>query len=59
MEFDIIIGLETHIQLKTKTKLFCNCINDLEPKGPNTHICPICMGHPGVLPVLRFRYRIG
>jgi aspartyl-tRNA(Asn)/glutamyl-tRNA(Gln) amidotransferase subunit B len=52
MEFDIIIGLETHIQLKTNTKLFCSCANDGDAKKPNTTICPICMGHPGVLPVL-------
>ncbi len=52
MEFDVIIGLETHIQLKTRTKLFCNCSNDAENLKPNTTICPVCMGHPGVLPVL-------
>jgi aspartyl-tRNA(Asn)/glutamyl-tRNA(Gln) amidotransferase subunit B len=51
MEFDIIIGLETHIQLKTQTKMFCGCPNDPEAL-PNTAICPICLGHPGTLPVL-------
>ncbi len=46
-----VIGLETHIQLKTKTKLFCACSNDARQSGPNAHICPVCLGHPGVLPV--------
>ncbi|MFW0862169.1 MAG: Asp-tRNA(Asn)/Glu-tRNA(Gln) amidotransferase subunit GatB [Candidatus Komeilibacteria bacterium] len=52
MEFDVIIGLETHIQLKTRSKLFCSCSNSSEDLNPNTAICPVCMGHPGVLPVL-------
>ncbi|MFW0837653.1 MAG: Asp-tRNA(Asn)/Glu-tRNA(Gln) amidotransferase subunit GatB [Candidatus Komeilibacteria bacterium] len=52
MEFDIIIGIETHIQLATKSKLFCSCANATDPIAANLHICPVCLGHPGTLPVL-------
>ena len=46
------IGLEIHAELKTKTKMFCSCKNDTDEKRPNVNICPICMGHPGTLPVI-------
>jgi aspartyl-tRNA(Asn)/glutamyl-tRNA(Gln) amidotransferase subunit B len=46
------IGLEIHAELKTKTKIFCDCPNDPDEKNPNTNVCPVCLGHPGVLPVL-------
>ncbi|PIR41236.1 MAG: Asp-tRNA(Asn)/Glu-tRNA(Gln) amidotransferase GatCAB subunit B [Candidatus Yanofskybacteria bacterium CG10_big_fil_rev_8_21_14_0_10_46_23] len=46
------IGLEIHAQLKTQTKLFCRSINNPFEKEPNLHVCPICLGHPGTLPVL-------
>ncbi|MEK7593097.1 MAG: Asp-tRNA(Asn)/Glu-tRNA(Gln) amidotransferase subunit GatB [Patescibacteria group bacterium] len=46
------IGLEIHVQLKTKTKMFCGCLNDSEEKNPNINVCPICMGHPGTLPTI-------
>ena len=49
--YETIIGLEIHTQLKTKTKMFCANLNDPEETRPNTHICPVCMGHPGTLPV--------
>jgi len=51
MKLETIIGLEIHIQLKTKSKMFCSCDNAGEEAPPNTTVCPICMGHPGVLPV--------
>lgn len=50
-EFDTFIGLEIHIQLITKTKIFCSCRNSFGDP-PNTNVCPVCMGYPGVLPVL-------
>jgi aspartyl-tRNA(Asn)/glutamyl-tRNA(Gln) amidotransferase subunit B len=46
------IGLEVHVQLKTNTKMFCGCLNEPEEKQPNLNVCPICMGHPGTLPVI-------
>lgn len=49
---EVIIGLEVHAQMSTKTKLFCACDNDAFGKAPNTLVCPVCMGHPGSLPVL-------
>ena len=52
MNLTPVIGLEIHIQLKTKSKMFCGCDNSGEDKPANTTVCPICMGHPGVLPVI-------
>ena len=51
MQYDVIIGLEIHAELKTKSKMFCSCNNDAQGKEPNTTVCPICMAHPGTLPV--------
>ena len=49
-EYDVVIGLEVHVQLKTETKLFCDCKNEFAA-APNQNTCPICSGYPGVLPV--------
>ena len=51
-EYEAVIGLETHIQLNTTTKIFCSCKADSWFDPPNTNICPVCTGEPGVLPVL-------
>jgi aspartyl-tRNA(Asn)/glutamyl-tRNA(Gln) amidotransferase subunit B len=51
-EYEAVIGLETHIQLNTKTKIFCGCKADSWGDPPNTNICPVCSGLPGVLPVM-------
>jgi len=51
-DFEAVIGLETHIQLNTTTKIFCGCKADSWEDPPNTNICPVCTGLPGVLPVL-------
>jgi aspartyl-tRNA(Asn)/glutamyl-tRNA(Gln) amidotransferase subunit B len=52
MPYKPTIGLEIHAELSTKTKMFCDCRNDPDEKRPNVNICPICMGHPGTLPVI-------
>ncbi|HEY4475872.1 MAG TPA: Asp-tRNA(Asn)/Glu-tRNA(Gln) amidotransferase subunit GatB [Candidatus Paceibacterota bacterium] len=46
------IGLEIHAELKTQTKMFCDCLNDPNEKHPNINVCPICLAHPGTLPVV-------
>jgi aspartyl-tRNA(Asn)/glutamyl-tRNA(Gln) amidotransferase subunit B len=50
MEYEAVIGLETHVQLKTKSKMWCGCANEFGAP-PNTNVCPVCLGMPGVLPV--------
>jgi aspartyl-tRNA(Asn)/glutamyl-tRNA(Gln) amidotransferase subunit B len=50
MEYEAVIGLETHVQLKTKSKMWCGCANAFG-SPPNTNVCPVCLGLPGVLPV--------
>ena len=49
-EYDVIIGLEVHVQVKTNSKMFCSCANKYGAE-PNTLVCPVCMGYPGVMPV--------
>lgn len=51
MKYVPTIGLEIHMELKTKTKMFCGCLNDSEEREPNKNVCPVCLAHPGVLPV--------
>lgn len=51
MEFELVVGMEIHAQLRTKTKLFCGCLNRFGD-APNANTCEVCLGHPGVLPVL-------
>jgi aspartyl-tRNA(Asn)/glutamyl-tRNA(Gln) amidotransferase subunit B len=50
MEYEAVIGLETHVQLKTRSKMWCGCANQFGAP-PNTYVCPVCLGLPGVLPV--------
>jgi aspartyl-tRNA(Asn)/glutamyl-tRNA(Gln) amidotransferase subunit B len=50
VNYEALIGLETHVQLKTKSKMWCGCANQFGAP-PNTHVCPVCLGLPGVLPV--------
>lgn len=50
--YEVVIGLEVHAQLLTTSKMFCRCSADYAGAPPNTHCCPICMGYPGVLPVI-------
>ena len=49
--YELVVGLETHVELKTRTKAFCGCENRYGAP-PNTLVCPVCMGLPGALPVL-------
>ncbi|MEK7138712.1 MAG: Asp-tRNA(Asn)/Glu-tRNA(Gln) amidotransferase subunit GatB [Patescibacteria group bacterium] len=51
-KYQPVIGLEIHAELNTKTKMFCDSLNDPDEKHPNINVCPICMAHPGTLPVI-------
>lgn len=52
MKYKPVIGLEIHAELKTQTKMFCDSLNNPDEKHPNVNVCPVCMGHPGTLPVI-------
>jgi aspartyl-tRNA(Asn)/glutamyl-tRNA(Gln) amidotransferase subunit B len=52
MEYEVVIGMEIHFEIKTKSKMFCSCANNPEEVIPNKNVCPICMGHPGTLPTI-------
>ncbi|MGD9143083.1 MAG: Asp-tRNA(Asn)/Glu-tRNA(Gln) amidotransferase subunit GatB [Dehalococcoidia bacterium] len=52
MNYETVIGLEVHAQLLTESKMFCGCSTEYASKPPNTHVCPVCLGMPGVLPVI-------
>ncbi len=52
MDYDIIIGLEIHAEIKSNSKMFCSCRNETLNQNPNTTVCPICLGHPGTLPLV-------
>ena len=49
--YDPVLGLEVHVELNTNTKMFCGCANEFGGE-PNTHVCPVCLGLPGSLPVI-------
>ena len=53
--YETIIGLEVHAQLETRSKMYCGCDADYASTEPNTHVCPVCLGMPGVLPVINRR----
>ena len=64
MEYQVTIGMEIHAELRTKTKMFCSSKNDPDEKHPNVNVCPVCLGHPGTLPVaneeaVRLTQRVG
>src|SRR5512136_3049724 len=52
MKYETVIGLEVHAQLLTDSKMYCRCSADYANAPPNTHVCPVCMGMPGVLPTI-------
>ena len=51
-DYRVVVGLETHVQLQTESKMFCGCGADYAGAEPNTHVCEVCLGLPGVLPVI-------
>ena len=51
MKYEIVCGLEVHVEMNTKTKIFCGCSTEFGAEI-NTHVCPVCTGQPGALPVL-------
>ena len=57
-EWESVIGLEVHLQLKTGTKVWCGCSADYDNASENTHTCPICLGHPGEIGRASCRERV-
>ena len=55
LEYEPVIGLEVHVQLRTRSKMFCGCAADYQIADVNTRVCPVCMAMPGVLPVVNKR----
>ena len=55
MNYEVVIGLETHVELKTESKIFCSCGGHAAAKTPNDCVCPACSGMPGMLPVMNKR----
>ena len=55
MNYEIVIGLETHVELSTESKIFCSCGGHSASKEPNDCVCPACSGMPGMLPVMNKR----
>ena len=55
MNYETVIGLEVHAQLLTKSKMYCACSTAYQDAAPNTHVCPVCLGMPGVLPTINRR----
>ncbi len=54
-KYEVVIGLEVHAQLQTRSKMFCRCSSEYADAPPNTHVCPVCLGMPGVLPVINYQ----
>lgn len=55
MDYEAVIGMEVHAQIRTESKMFCGCSADYAAAAPNSHVCPVCMALPGVLPVINQR----